>query len=91
MHAVSIAPHAKNVLTTLESENHRQNGFAMKKMKNSSGVNDTSFKMHTVSLKVEYIREFEAELKKGFIRESWAQGGLCNEKTEGRKFRDTVL
>jgi hypothetical protein len=41
-------------------------------------------------LKVDYRREFEAEFKKALVRESGARGGLLDEKTEGRKSRDTV-
>jgi hypothetical protein len=37
-----------------------------------------------------YLGEFEAEFKKALARESGAQGVLFDEKTEGRKSRDTV-
>jgi hypothetical protein len=37
-----------------------------------------------------YLDEFEAEFKKALARESGAQGVLFDEKTEGRKSRDTV-
>jgi hypothetical protein len=40
--------------------------------------------------KVEYLREFEAICKKALTRESGAQAGLFDEKTRGRKSRDTV-
>jgi hypothetical protein len=37
-----------------------------------------------------FLGEFEAEFKKALARESGAQGALFDEKTEGRKFRDTA-
>jgi hypothetical protein len=37
-----------------------------------------------------YLDEFEAEFKKTLARESGAKGVLFDEKTEGRKSRDTV-
>jgi hypothetical protein len=37
-----------------------------------------------------YLGEFEAEFKKALARESGAQRVLFDEKTEGRKSRDTV-
>jgi hypothetical protein len=37
-----------------------------------------------------YLGEFEAEFKKALASESGAQGVLFDEKTEGRKSRDTV-
>jgi hypothetical protein len=37
-----------------------------------------------------YLGEFEAEFKRALGRESGAQGVLFDEKTEGRKSRDTV-
>jgi hypothetical protein len=37
-----------------------------------------------------YLGEFKAEFKKALARESGAQGALFDEKTEGRKSRDTV-
>jgi hypothetical protein len=37
-----------------------------------------------------YLGEFEAEFKKALARESGAQGVLFDEKTEGRKSRDTI-
>jgi hypothetical protein len=37
-----------------------------------------------------YLGEFEAEFKKALARESGAQGVLFDEKSEGRKSRDTV-
>jgi hypothetical protein len=37
-----------------------------------------------------YLGEFEAELEKALARESGAQRILFDEKTEGRKSRDTV-
>jgi hypothetical protein len=37
-----------------------------------------------------YLGEFEAEFKKALGRESVAQEVLFDEKTEGRKSRDTV-
>jgi hypothetical protein len=37
-----------------------------------------------------YLGEFEAEFKKALARESGAKGVLLDEKTEGRKSRDTV-
>jgi hypothetical protein len=36
------------------------------------------------------IGEFETEFKKVWAREAGAQGVLFDEKTEGRKSRDTV-
>jgi hypothetical protein len=37
-----------------------------------------------------YLGEFEAEFKKALARQSEAQGVLFDEKTKGRKSRDTV-
>jgi hypothetical protein len=37
-----------------------------------------------------YLGEYEAEFKKALARESGAQGVLFDEKTEGRKSRETV-
>jgi hypothetical protein len=37
-----------------------------------------------------YLGEFDADFKKALARESGAQGVLFDEKTEGRKSRDTV-
>jgi hypothetical protein len=37
-----------------------------------------------------YLGELEAEFKKALARESGAQGVLFDEKTKGRKSRDTV-
>jgi hypothetical protein len=37
-----------------------------------------------------YLGEFEAEFKKASARESGAQGLLFDEKSDGRKSRDTV-
>jgi hypothetical protein len=36
--------------------------------------------------KVDFLPEFEAEFKKALARESGAQGGLFDEKTEDRKY-----
>jgi hypothetical protein len=71
-------------------------------MHDACGVIDTACTVHAVSLtphdkyvtaifafeNQSYLGEFEAEFKKA--RESGAQGVLFDEKTEGRKSRDTV-
>jgi hypothetical protein len=41
-------------------------------------------------LKFEFLRECETEFNKSVARESGAQGGLYDEKIEGRNSRDTV-
>jgi hypothetical protein len=51
-------------------------------------VNDTACTIFAFENRL-YLGKFEAEFKKALARESGAQGVLFDEKTEGRKSRDT--
>jgi hypothetical protein len=77
MHAVSLTPHARYM---------RCHWYHMH---GACGVIDTACTIFAFETR-SYLGKFEAEFKKALARDSGAQGVLFDEKTEGRKFRDTV-
>jgi hypothetical protein len=90
MHAVSLTPHAhKKFSNNFEKwKSYAKQRWYAKKIKNACGLNDTGCTIFAFENR-SYLGESEAEFKKALARESGAQGVLFDEKTEGRKSRDT--
>jgi hypothetical protein len=54
-------------------------------------MHDFCVRKASISRRIRSRKKIEAEYKKASARESGAQGVLFDEKTKGKKFRDTVL